>query len=411
MELLRRWIEAIDCNLVFEKMDAAALVHGQTEFTINLHKAVVKGKESDNVVLSPLSIGLALGMVAAGANGPTLTQISKCIQLPEGEPMHQLSQHLATNVLADGSAAGGPQVALANRVWFEQSLKLKPQFQKILKDFYGSEAELVDFHNKAKEALTKVNEWAKNATHGKINDLLPPGSVDQDTRLVLANALYFKGAWAKTFDSYHTREEDFFLLDGKTIKVPMMHTTTKQYVKDFSTFKALRLPYKSGSDNRLFSMFILLPHEKKGLADLEKALDLTILTEDLKQVNEAVTMKKFALPKFKVACGFEVPQALQDLGLKLPFENQADLTGMVESVSEGKLLYVSNVYHKTFVEVNEEGTEAAAATALAITTRMMEFPVNPTEFVCDHPFFFVIKEEHANVILFTGRVTNPSTQE
>lgn len=386
-------------------MDVAA---AQTKFAIDLHKAVVTGVGTENAILGPLSISLALAMVAAGAKGPTLSQIAKCITLPEGAPMHKFSSHLLTSVLADGSGTGGPQLGLANRVWIEQSLKLNPQFQQVLKDSYGSEAASVDFVSKAKEVLGEVNAWAKKETHGKIEDLLPPGSVDHDTRLVLANALYFKGKWKKPFDSYITREEDFFLLDGKTIKVPMMHTSERQYVKDFSTFKALRLPYESGSDKRLFSMFILLPHEKNGLADLEKALDLKTLTEDLKHGNEAVSLTKFQLPKFKVSCGFQVPQALQALGLTLPFEDKADLTGMVDSPLVGTNLRVSNVYHKTFVEVNEVGTEAAAATAITVQTKSLMISIDPVEFVCDHPFLFVLKEEVANAILFTGRITDPS---
>lgn len=260
-----------------------------------------------------------------------------------------------------------------------------------------------------------MNAWAKEATHGKIENLLPPGSVDQGTRLVLANALYFKGVWQKTFDSYLTREGDFFLLDGTSINVPMMHTSQKQYVKDFATFKALRLPYEAGDDKniikRLFSMFILLPHEKKGLSALEGALNPHSLTEDLKEINRAVTVTKFDLPKFKVSCGFEVPAALQALGLSLPFGDEADLSEMVESPLDGKSLYISNVYHKTFVEVNEEGTEAAASTAVTIQAKSLDLPENPTEFVCDHPFLFVIKEEVSNVIIFTGRITNPSVHK
>lgn len=392
-------------------MDVAA---GQTEFAIDLLNAVVTSEETENAILGPLSISLALAMVAAGAKGPTLSQIAKCIKLPEGAPMHRFSSHLLTSVLADGSGAGGPQLALANRVWIEQSLKLNPQFQQVLKDSYGSEAASVDFISKAEEVLRKVNAWAKEETHGKIENLLPPGSVDQDTRLVLANALYFKGKWKKPFDNYSTREENFFLLDGKTIKVPMMHTSEEQYVKDFSTFKALRLPYESGNDNkRLFSMFILLPHEKNGLADLEKALDLKTLTEDLKHVNEAVSLTEFQLPKFKVSCGFELPQALQALGLTLPFGDEADMTGMVtdSEPSGGKNLCVSNVYHKTFVEVNEAGTEASAATAITVQLRSLMIPIDPVEFVCDHPFLFILKEEVANVILFIGRITDPSAQK
>ena len=184
-----------------------------------------------------------------------------------------------------------------------------------------------------------------------------------------------------------------------------MHAYGKQFVKKFATFKALRLPYKAGK----FAMFVLLPHEMKGLAALEASLTAKALSEDLKQVTEAVTMKKFALPKFMVSCGFDAPDALKALGLELLFvQGKADLTEMVESPAVGRTLYVSNMYHKTFVDVNEKGTEAAAATAAVISSRCYEPPVNPQEFVCDHPFLFVISEVTSDVIVFTGRITNPS---
>ncbi|KAG0560243.1 hypothetical protein M758_10G160400 [Ceratodon purpureus] len=391
------------------KMDVvAASAQGQTEFTLELHKLIVKGQESENVVLSPLSISLTLAMVAAGARGPTLAQIAKCIKLPEGEPMHKFASQLKYGVLADASGAGGPELALANRAWFDKSIKLKPQFQKVLRDSYGSEAASVDFNSESQQALRTVNAWAKKETRGKIEDLLPPGSVGPDTRLVLTNALYFKGVWQRTFDTSDTRDGDFFLLDGRSIRVPMMHTRMKQCVKSFATFKALRLPYKAGNINRKFSMFVLLPHERKGLSALERALNAGSLTEDLKHVDKEVTMTAFELPKFKVSCGFEVPEALKALGLTLPWGSQADLSDMVESSMVGKSLYVSNMYHKTFVEVNEKGTEAAAATAATIMMRSLDITVDPQEFVCDHPFLFVIKEEVTNVIIFTGRITNPS---
>lgn len=388
-------------------LDVAAMVHGQVEFSVELFNAVAKGKEGENVVLSPLSISLALAMTAAGAKGPTREQIAKCLKLPEGEPMHVFSSQLNSVVLADGSAHGGPQLALANRLWVEQTLTLKPGFQKVLKDSYGSDAASVDFHNKAGEILGQVNEWAKEETHGNIEDLLPAGSVDSNTRIVLANALYFKGAWKKPFEEESTKDGEFHLLDGKTIQVPMMHTTKKQFIKDFPTFKALRLPYAAGEDRRLFSMFILLPHAKDGVSDLEKALDLKTLSEDLRHVNSEVPVTEFALPKFKISCGFEVPDALQSLGLALPFGDEADLSEMVDSPVADKL-YVSNMYHKTFVEVNEKGTEAAAATAATITLRGLPMFQHPIDFVCDHPFLLIIKEELTNVILFTGRITDPS---
>lgn len=254
-----------------------------------------------------------------------------------------------------------------------------------------------------------MNTWVKDETHGKIEDLLPPGSVDEETRLLLANALYFKGAWQTPFEEKDTKEGDFFLLDGKSIKVPMMHSTKKQFVKDFSTFKALRLPYFAGHDKRLFSMFILLPHDKKGIAQLEQSLDVKTLSQDLIHITQEVPVTAFELPKFKISNSFEVPEALQSLGLILPFSKEADFSELVESFAAGAL-YLSNVFHKAYVEVNEQGTEAAAATGAVVTLRGISMFQKPIDFVADHPFIFIIKEELTNVVVFTGRVTDPTVE-
>ncbi|KAG0595431.1 hypothetical protein M758_UG166300 [Ceratodon purpureus] len=166
-----------------------------------------------------------------------------------------------------------PSVRVVNRV--DESVQLKSSFQSELKQSYRAEAAPADFQHKAEEARGKVNKWAEDETHGKIANILPPDSVSSDTRMILANAIYFKGAWKKPFYESSTEEHDFFLPNGKTIQVPMMQTMTDQYVKSYPTFKALRLPYKFSDSTRSFSMFVLLPHDKNGLRAMEESLNTT----------------------------------------------------------------------------------------------------------------------------------------
>eukprot|EP00249_Psilotum_nudum_P024556 c29218_g1_i1 orf=277-1242(-) len=256
----------------------------------------------------------------------------------------------------------------------------------------------------AEHARMDINAWVKDETKGKIENLLPPNSVDTFTRLLLANALYFKGAWAKKFEVSDTVDQKFYLLNGDSIEVPMMTSKKKQEIFEQDSFKVLRLPYRQGKDETIFSMYIILPNEKDGLSELQKLLDVNAIEELLKRRSEVV-VREFKLPKFKISFGFELQDALKSMGLVLPFSKEADLSGIIE-LSELYPLSISKVFHKAFVEVNEEGTEAAAATA--VVSRFTGFTIeHPRDFVADHPFMFFIKEDTTGVVLFVGHVTNP----
>ncbi|CAI0465342.1 unnamed protein product [Linum tenue] len=236
---------------------------------------------------------------------------------------------------------------------------------------------------KAAEVAKGVNAWAEKQTKGVIKEVLPSGAVDNTTRLVFANALYFKGAWNDKFDASATKDHDFHLLSGSSIKVPFMTSKKKQFVSQFDGFKVLSLPYKQGEDKRRFSMYFFLPDSKDGLPALvEKAgSESDFLNRHLPL--QKVEVGEFRIPRFKISFGFEASNTLKGLGLVLPF------------------------FHKSFIEVNEEGTEAGAASVGVIALRSL-LVAEKIDFIADHPFMFLIKEDLTGMVLFSGHILDPS---
>jgi serpin B len=258
---------------------------------------------------------------------------------------------------------------------------------------------------KAAEVTGQVNMWAEKETSGLIKEVLPPGSVDNTSRLVFANALYFKGAWNEKFDASTTKEYDFHLLNGSSVQVPFMISKKKQLVSAYDGFKVLGLPYKQGEDKRRFTMYFFLSDAKDGLPALVEKVGSESKFLDHHLPYQKIEVGDFRLPRFKISFGFEASNILKGLGLVLPFSAAGDLTEMVDS-QLGQNLYVSSIFHKSFIEVNEEGTEAAAASAAVISLRGL--PRNEKiDFVADHPFLFLIREDLTGTVLFIGHVVNP----
>ncbi|KAB2628027.1 serpin-ZX-like [Pyrus ussuriensis x Pyrus communis] len=296
-----------------------------------------------------------------------------------------------------GPAALVPQVEVRRR---HQFLRRRTRLLDLLRWVHKRRPPAV-----AAQVASGVNSWAEKETRGLIKEVLPPGSVDSSTRLIFANALYFNEAWIEKFDASQTKEHDFHLLDGSTVKVPSMTSRKKQYVSSFNGFSVLGLHYKQGEDKRCFSMHIFLPEAKDGLPALVQKLgsESGFLDRHLPKQKSAVG--DFRIPKFKISFGFEASNVLKGLGLVLPFGGEGGLKEMVDS-PEGKNLYVSSIFHKSFIEVNEEGTEAAAATAGVIRLLRLEVP-RTVDFVANRPFLFLIKEELTGTVLFIGHVLNP----
>ncbi|RHN40802.1 putative Serpin family protein [Medicago truncatula] len=266
---------------------------------------------------------------------------------------------------------------------------------------------MFDIVLKALEATEEANLWAEKETNGHIKNLLPPESFNSLTNLIFANALYFKGVWEEEFDTSDTRDYDFHILNGSPVKVPFMTSYVMQYISVLDGFKVLRLPYTQGEDKHRFSIYFFLPDAKDGLLALIKKVASESKFLEQKLPRELVEVGDFRIPKFKISFGLECSDMLKELGVVLPFSEGA-LTKMVDS-RIAQNLYVSNIFHKSFIEVNEEGTEAYGESymGLSLCDSPRDHTPPPINFVADHPFLFLIREDLSGTILFIGQVLNP----
>ncbi|KAK4490357.1 hypothetical protein RD792_001033 [Penstemon davidsonii] len=298
---------------------------------------------------------------------------------------------------------GGPRLSFANGVWVDESLTFKPAFKEIVDNAYKAVSyHVIDFQSKAEEVRQEVNTWADRETNGLISDILPPNSVDASTRLIFANAVYFKGTWKEKFDASKTKEDEFFLLNGTSIQVPFMTSEEEQYIRQFDGFKVLKLPYKQGEDKRKFSMYFYLPDAKDGLPSLIEKVSSESGFIEHHLPHRQVEVGDFRIPKFKIDFEFEASQVLKGLGLVLPFCDDG-LTEMVDSAADER--YVSKILHKSFIEVNEQGTEAAAVSAVTLLGCSMFGDI--LDFVANHPFLFVVREDLTGVVFFIGQLLKP----
>ncbi|KAA0065279.1 serpin-ZX-like [Cucumis melo var. makuwa] len=389
--------------------DMRQAIRNQGDVALAFTKRILlqENEEADNsnVVVSPLSIHLVLSLVAAGSSGFFLDQLLSFLKFSSLHQLNQFAAQIASIVLADGSSSGGPRLAFPNGVWVEQSLPLKHSFEHLVHNVYKANLCPVDFRTKFNEVTSEVNSWAERHTNGLITDILPNGSVTRLTRLILANALYFKGSWKQKFKPSETQNQEFHLLNGTTIEVPFMSSQEEQYIAAFDGFKVLALPYQQGFDQRHFSMYFFLPDAKDGLPSLIQKLNSQSGFIDNHIPYNRVRVGKFKVPKFKFSFELEVSDTLKGFGLTVPL---AGLSEMLECEKTSGELYVKDIFHKSFVEVNEEGTEAAAVTVVVAEIQCLRLPSKSImDFVADHPFLFAIREDRTGTLLFVGQMVNP----
>jgi serpin B len=376
-----------------EQSNLAAAVQGNTEFALDLYQKL--RLLDGNLIFSPYSLSTALAMTYAGAHADTQIQMAQALHfLPDQDLLHPAFAHLGARLKEVGKK-GYVQLRVANTLWPRKGYELLKAFLTLAKKFYGVRITPVDFGDGETARLT-INGWVEERTENKIKDLIAAGVLDVSTRLVLVNAIYFKGNWADRFDPELTKQAPFFTPASGQIQVPMMTLKHTFRYAEVDGFQALELPYAGGD----LSMFVLLPRDVNGLAQLEESLVAKNLEKWEKSLQEAEV--EASLPRFELTFPFRLDETLESMGMEDAFSTKADFSGM-DGTRE---LYLGAVLHKAFVAVNEQGTEAAAATAVAMVTKALA--ISPIIFRADHPFIFFIQENGTGSILFIGRVVDPT---
>ncbi len=372
--------------------DVEALVRGNNAFAFDLY-SVVSSREG-NLFVSPYSISSALAMTYAGARGNTAAQMADVLHYDLApDRLHQSFSELNKAFNAGGA---GYRLSVANALWSQVGLRFLPEYISVAEKHYDAGLREVDFVFHTEEARSIINRWVEARTENKIVDLIGPGVLDPLTRLVLTNAIYFKGQWEQPFRPEQTEEAPFYLSSGKQAIVPFMHQIGTFKYAETGSAQVLELPY---SGNEL-AMTVLLPKPDSSLAELEAA----IRTDGIQAILEGLTPIKVdvKLPRFKFEAELSLNEYLQHLGMTDAFDdNMADFSGISDT-----FLYITHVLHKAFIEVNEEGTEAAAATAVVVGTKSIRLDL-PKVFMADRPFVFLIRDLRTGSILFLGRMADP----
>ena len=374
------------------------LVDGNNALALDLYNAL--RSENGNLILSPYSISLALAMTYAGARGETEAQMAQVLHFAPQNELHPSFNTLDLELNKDPISLDKDQEPLqlniANAVWAEQTFSFLPEFLDTIAVNYGAGVSLADFVNKPNEERITINNWVSDKTEEKINDMLPDGSITSDTRMVLVNAIYFKADWLDPFDANHTSDYPFNLLDGTQVNVPLMGQEMHIPYTQGDGYAAVSLPYSGETA----AMDIIVPDAGR-FKEIESALTSDRFNEIIGNMAETTLMLN--LPKFKFESPFNLSSALGQLGMIDAFDaDLADFSGMTSQ----KDLFIGDVIHKAFVAVDEEGTEAAAATAVIMegaTARMVDISL-----FIDRPFIFVIRDTVNGQILFIGRVLNPA---
>ena len=369
------------------------LAQGNNAFALDLYQQLKN--DEGNLFFSPFSLSTALAMTYAGARGGTESQMARVLHFEQtGESLHVAFAGLQAR-LSEAEAKGGIQLKVANSLWPQAGYPFLAEFIALIQTHYGVTITPVDYGD-AETARKTVNEWVEAKTEKRITDLIPPGVFNALTRLMLVNAIYFKGNWADQFDARLTKRGDFWSPHGN-IHASMMSRANEYAYAETESLQVLELPYAGKS----LSLLILLPKEKDGLAALESQLTSSFLEQITAQLREQQVF--VTMPKFKVEAAFQLNNALIKMGMSDAFDDdKANFAGM--DGIEGNL-FISAALHKAFIEVNEEGSEAAAATAIVM--KMRGAPHRLPAFRADHPFLFFIRENQTGSILFLGRLLKP----
>ncbi len=380
--------------------DLSPTVAGDTQFALDLYGRLQA--QPGNLFLSPFSISTCLAMVEAGARGNTANQMKQVLHFPPGAGEIAPAYRDISNQLGISGQPGGVELELANALWGQIGHPFLPDFINVAQSNFNANLNQADFRTGAESARQQINSWVSGHTAGLINDLLAPGVLGASTRLVLVNAIYFKGKWQEPFDQGDTFQGPFAGAAGEETTAWFMHATNRCGYAENENMQLLELPYAGNN----LSMVVILPRQSRGLPAIEAQLNATNFEEWLGQLDRpSARMLKVNvfLPKFKITSEFSLGATLSRLGMSDAFSPAADFSGM----DGARDLVLSAVVHKAFVDVDEAGTEAAAATGAGVRAlAVMRPPVIPL-FRADHPFLFLIRDRNSGVILFIGRISTP----
>ncbi|XP_013790199.1 leukocyte elastase inhibitor-like [Limulus polyphemus] len=386
-----------------ENLFTSQVAGGCTDFAINLYQAILLESPKQNIFFSPVNIALSLGMTLAGAKNKTAEQIRNALglsSLAEDEIHHGFRELL---LVLKKEEEGNLTLQLENRIFAQTGMNIQSSYSSALEMFYDSDLGSVDFQKDPSGCTSHINSWVEKATKGKISDLITEGLITSLTRMVLTSAIYFKKKWAQEFAKEATHRKLFYISEDETVNVHMMYQkhSFRYGVSEELSCSALELPYENG----FVSMVILLPHAIEGLGVLEKSLSINAIKELIKNMVKGNV--HVWLPKFRLEEKLSMKKQLTRIGIEDMFQDEkADLSGITGQQD----LFVGAVVHKSFVDVSEEGTEAAAATGIVLQKRSL--PIREVaEFKADHPFLFLILENKYKSVLFMGAFKNPPVSD
>ncbi|MEW6508157.1 MAG: serpin family protein [Bacteroidota bacterium] len=369
------------------------LVASSDNFALKIFKKIAEDALGENVFISPLSISIALGMTLNGADGNTYEAMRSTLSLSgitqqEVNESYQSLMQLLTKI--DGKVI----MQIANSIWYRNTISVKPDFIETNKKYFDAVISPMNFNDPA--TVNAINNWVKESTNGKIDKIVE--NIDPQTIMYLINAIYFKGAWQYQFDKNKTTDDLFKKESGATVQCKMMNMETDFYISSNNTFTMLDIPYGKGN----FSMTILLPAKEKTVKDVVNVLTDAAWKNSLNSLSKM--KKQLYMPRFKMEYKSKLNETLKALGMEIAFDPySANFKKIYEGVGNA---YISSVDHKTFVDVNEEGTEAAAVTSVTVGVTSIQDNI----IKLDRPFIFVIREKTSNCILFIGKLEDPSVQ-
>jgi serpin B len=376
-----------------DKVDAR-LASANTNFGFKLFAEIARQGAGKNIFISPSSVGICLAMAYNGAEGETKQAMARALEA-QGMTLEELNRAYAGLKAALENPDPKVQLQVANSLWARKGIKLNPEFIKRTKQFYDAQVIELDFDNPA--AITTINQWVSDSTRAKIDKIVD--NIDRDTILFLINAIYFKGKWANEFAKEKTKEDVFHLESGSEKRAPMMSQSGSYKYYETKNFQAVSLPYGGGR----VSMYIFLPAKGATLGEFQKSLTAANWQSWMQEFRE--TEGDISLPRFRIEYEVTLNDALKALGMEPAFDSsRANFAGMLQG---GQNAYISKVKHKTFVEVNEEGTEAAAVTSTEMRATSAMRPRQRFRMVVDHPFFCAIRDNTTQTVLFMGSIMEP----